>query len=446
MKNFITKKVPTILLSIVLFVLPLLPDIIKDIAEDKLSLQSIINWNGITSILLALVPWYLRSILESNKDVLDSLRKAMEKQELAINMCPKMIALHTEENVLEEKIEVMSKLKKPNLRWLMSKYISKLLTISVKDFVIKIDASAYSKFSSSLIRDSIDSVKLTGSMRPYDWLSARGTNPDNKSKFFNSQLKLGDLIVDSDNHSIVLTQCKNIKNRKRIVCFNDYDWRYLFLSEISIDEYFCINGRDYSENNLQTYFANYSGGSFFNPIKYEYALYDDALLLKWDRKEEILSIIIEEKASYNERKEFEAVKNIFSDMSLEGRLKLYTYNDVKEEVKHQKIRLITDVISTARLPHKLAYLYQEGGGNWIDYIDDEDSIYSYVASDVMKMGIRSLIEDDPVYKENVKLVELGPGDGSRSHVICDCFGIERIESYELIDISDYLLDKAHKNL
>lgn len=441
MKKILSSKP---LFSVILFILPILPDLIQDWSGNGFSWELIINMNMVIGCLLALVPWYMAQIISHNKEEFEVLKNAFAKYEEAINKCPKMIALHTDENILEKKIDQMIKLDKPNQRWLMSKYISKLLTVSVSDFIIKINAADYSNFSSSLIRDCVDSVKLTGSMRPYDWLNALGSDENNKNLFFNSLLELGQLKIDANNHSIVLTQCNEIETRKRIVCFNDYDWKYLYLSEISIDEYFHINGSDYNINNLQTYFVNYTGSNF-DPIKYEYALYDDAILLKWDKLNENLRIIVGKYATHNDLVEFNAVKEIFDNSNNVGGKRLYEYDKIKSEVSRQKIALIESIVESSKLPHKLAYLYKEGGINWIDYIEDEESIFSSVASDVMKMGIRSLI-DEKIGSGNVKLVEIGPGDGSRSHVICDCFGSERIESYELIDISNYLLDKAHKNL
>ena len=452
--------------SIVMFIIPCLKGWLD---SDK---SSIVEWlkadylDLLSGIFSALIPWFIKEIIDYNKravktlseevfreinqfkesitDQMDVLKRSCDKQTDAINQCPRMVAFHTENNILERRVSEMTKMSKPNHRWLMSKYISKLLSVSINDFAIKINAQDYSKFSSSLIRECELSVKLTGSMRPYEWLNALGNNQENKKSFFNNELISHHLLIDEDNHSVILTRCNNIAMRKRVVCFNDYDWKYLFLSEISIDEYFYINGSNYSESSLQTYFANYCGKNF-NPMKYEYALYDDALLLKWDRKEQELRVVLSNSEIENEKKEFEAVKSFFSNNN-KGEINLYTYDDIKKRILETKIKLLETINQNPKLPHKLSYLYSEGGENWINYVRNENSLYSSAASDIMKMCIRSLIEDGKIKQNGIKILEIGPGDGNRSLAICDCFGADNISYYGLVDISSYLLQIAQRKL
>lgn len=414
-----------------------------------------------------------------HKDLLTSVEKqareqkvVQEKYDAKVNDLAKRIhddlptltSLITQEKGFESKLQKIQDIQVPGARWIYSKFISSLLEKSFSSFTIKMPPLEYSSFSGELFELCQKSIYLTGSMRPSEWLKSlvntsslgsRDANAVNRDHFFNNKLNIDQfrLIVGKKNHSITLKNNTTIgaDNKFRVVCLNDYDWKHLFISERSIDAYYDINAPEDIKHSYFRILAHRD--STFNPFEYEYALYDNELLLKYHKRDFMLTLISKEGNNVNGRnnQEFDAVKDFFSsyisliqDKTRDdlGDLKGYTY--IKEQVRIKKLQLLGDIFNNKnRLPHKLSYLYS-GGLKWEEYVSKDSTKYKSFATQAVEDGVRHFFGSQGGIQE-LEIIEIGAGTGDKTIQICDILA-HRIESYTLLDISNQLLDKAQSKL
>jgi hypothetical protein len=386
--------------------------------------------NDITSLIVAFIATYFFvSIPVYVIKRFSNLKNEINQKLAKIDECPKMTALHTEEKTFEQKIKLLGDLEEPHQRWLLAKYISKMLAKSFESFKIMIDPPEYSEFSSDLFSESKKSVKLISSMHPSTWLHALAKDTSIEESFFSNQLRVDDYQVNEKNHAIILRGCNHIKERVRFVCLDKYDWKYLFISEKSVDAYYYINNNG---SGLKTYFIIDANDEHIQPSTYEYALYDEELLLKWDTKE--LSLVMGEK-----NKELIAVKEFFAKHIKES--KKNDYYSIKLKIQNEKISYLNKILNDHYLPHKLSYIYN-GGEEWIKYIRVNGIKYADKATKAIEEGLIYFRHKIILNDNKISVLEIGPGSGERISTICDCIRSNNIKEYFLLDISRRLLDTS----
>ena len=352
---------------------------------------------------------------------------------------PRFSAFHTDQGVLEEKMAVLDdKLTKSSHKWIYSKYISKLLSFSFRDFKIQFDSGEkgtqeYSRFSSEIMKECTESVFLTGSMTPYEWLSYLAVNEDAEKAFFNNTGK--HLEFDPDNHSIVLGNLQ-IPIKRRAVCLEEFDYNHLFLSERSLKEYYWIN------SGIKTTFCSWTKGFSERypqmcPLEYEYAWYDRALLFKFEKRANILEILRENEGEYN------SVKAFFEDVE-KGIGSHTREKTLLNNVQTQKESLLASIKNVGnqnwQIPHKYAYLLED----WMNFLkssrtfNDSAKVQSTI---LFQSFLKELSTDD-----SFEMVEIGSGLGDKSLSLCECILAEKIKSYNLLDICRPMLDDAYSLL
>lgn len=371
---------------------------------------------------------------------------------------PGLVSLITSERHFEDRVQGVYKLETSGVRWIYSKYISNFLEKSFSSFTIKLSPLKYSDFSSELFRLSEKSIYLTGSMTPSQWLDSLVNTSDQttghnygmrRDWFFNNELAIEEYqdIISIKNHSTALKNHPVIKpeDKLRIVCLNDYDWKYLFMSERSVDAYYDINNHETIPN---SFFKKTEGiEGFFNPFQYEYALYDNQLLLKYDKEKELLTLI----SSQDKSPEFNEVSAFFAShipyVTAHLRDSFEGYLEIKEQIRKKKIELIEKIKEDKRLPHKLSYLYG-GGKKWGEYINKGRTRYTNFATRSIEDGIFEFFMRNTTDRDslNLNIVELGAGTGERTARVYDTLGRTRVQSYNIVDISSSLLKQAGAEL
>lgn len=380
---------------------------------------------------------------------LQSYRQRVDESLSRIDTLPHLVSFHTENNSFKNRLNSIDELD-PDQRWILSKYISKLLTKSFGSFSIELSAFEYSQFSSILFLECKNSIDLTGSMRPSTWLNKLVDESDeeklNKRRlFFNNLLDYHSFPIDENNHSMTLVnKCNHIKDKFRVVCLNKFDVDHLFISERSIDAYYYINDHEKLDSFFKSF--NIAGYSYMDPMKYEYALYDKTLLLKYDKSNGFLKLINKRDSFYHEsdRIEFEEILRFFEQSK---RQKSYIdYHTIKHDILSRKTELLHNINDSNTLPHKLSYLYS-GGQRWIDFIEKEQTKYSDLATLAIQDGL-NFFKDKIINstEPKISLIEIGAGAGDRISTICDSLGSKNIQSYKLLDISWFLLEKAEEKL
>lgn len=382
-------------------------------------------FSTLLSFLFIKIPTYL---IDTQNHLRDEITKAISR----IDECPRMMALHTDGKVLESQINKINESNESNVRWIMSKYISKLLSVSIKSFcidfksVIDIDddskaTAEYSKFSSEIIKECKESVKLTGSMTPHEWLSNLAVDKENQKRFFNNEVS--ELIIDdSNNHSRVLKNSQ-IDEKKRIVCLPKFDYDNLFLFENSIEAYYKIN------DGIPTKFISWDENikSHMNPLQYEYALYDDSLLFKFDKETKVLEI-------QNGGNEFDEIRDFFNNKG--NTIETNNHDEKNKLIQRshdQKQKLIKQILRRKQIPHKYSYLFDD---EWERFLRRSDR-YSIHAKKAIEYSISNFLSNKKRH-----ILEIGPGNGDKIDMVCDCIGTDNIIEYELVDISSRLLKEA----
>lgn len=425
--------------------------------KDLLSVPQIIAILLETILIFVLInmPFFLINVSLSCMNAVESSLKRVDAH------LPKLTALITNEESFEKHLTNIKKLESSSERWIYSEYISKLLYSSFVPFMIKMTALDYSNFSSKIFKETKTSIYLTGSMRPSTWLNSlvnidkmniarNSENIKKRTDFFNNSLEINAFkeILNRENHSLTLIkECTHLqsKNKLRVVCLDKYDVNYFFISERSIDAYYNINNPKDLPN---SYFWEYptDTAADFNPLQYEYALYDEKLLLRYDKKKEEL-YLISTISDGKDKKEFEGVKKFFNDQILKISSKdnedLLDYWKIKKKIRQEKIKLLNLIIKNKKIPHKLSYLYS-GGIHWNKYINDEETKYSAKAPEVIEEGLKHFKDKlFPTPNDKIEIIEIGAGSGEKISAICDTLHADKIKSYKLLDISRFLLNKSN---
>jgi hypothetical protein len=431
----------------------------------------------ITNIVAVSIPRYCITKLQSiEKDVTDKFSLIVNELVKKIDKCPKMAALHTDNNQFKESIRLIDDIDsdKSHLRWVVARYLSEILSHTFDDSrSFEIEAIDYSRLSGDLFRECKVSIHLTGSMHPIAWLNnvieKNEKQEDNRmNRFLNNEIEVDALFYDENhhfydknNHSIILKEdCKKIK-RIRYVCLENFDMEHFFVSEKSIDAYFLFNNGDIKAGDISysTYFFDkatwdwyiheHSGEySSIHPMEFEYALYDDEVLLKWNKTSKRLTLV-DKKTCESELTE---IKKYFNEKNIEI-FKMLSYKEIKKNIYKQKldyVKNITQDKDNISISHKFSYLYN-GAKNWNKIVKNKDSDYSEKGTTALEIASaidETLSEFIHLMKSSndFSIVEIGPGNGCRISTICDCFGSKNIKEYTLVDISRDLLDMARIEL
>lgn len=379
-------------------------------------------FSGAITFIFITIPSYL---IDTQKRLLEDVINAISK----IDECPRMMALHTEDNLLESKIKSVDELQKNNERWIMSKYISKLLSVSIKSFTIDFklinDDEAtreYSKFSSEIINECKESVKLTGSMTPYEWLFDLAKDKDNKNNFFNNTIAKEEFLINDNNHSKILKN-KPIDKKIRIVCLSEFNYSNLFVFENSIKAYYHIN------EGIKTKFIPWDENreKHMHPLEYEYALYDDSLLFKFNKETKVLEV---QKGG----DEFDELIKFFEEYKSDKIDNKREKDKLIKESHEKKQRLLKTIIKRNQIPHKYSYLFND---EWEKFLERSDR-YCENAKNTIGDAISYFWNNETA----LSIIEIGAGNGDKIDEVCDHIGTRNIKDYELVDISSRLLRKA----
>lgn len=386
---------------------------------------------------------YLKTIEENNEEIKkeqhsikDNIQNSLSDNLRKIDRCPRMTAFYTENGSLKRRLDSMGELE-PNARWMMSMFISKLLAFHFDSFTVKMDTQQYSLFSEEVMRECRKSVFLTGSMRPSTWLNEHA-DKDQKNVvelYFNNITPIREFPIKKDNDFQILNKC-DVDKRIRIVCLSPEDMYYLFISERNVDTYFSMNN---SQFGVETFFKTWqdSQKKKMKPLKYEYALYDNVLLFKFDKIEGTLTVINGNSAYENSENssEFTEVQSFFKNKRDEGS-SIKGYSEIILEIQKQKIRLLRRINETKLLPHKFSYLYT-GAQLWVNFTKEKTK-YGISSTIAIGKAIKSFFKE----KMPLNIVEIGAGSGNKITAVCDAIGTDNIESYTIVDISSSLINNS----
>lgn len=376
------------------------------------------------------------AIKEDQQKLKDTIQNSLSDNLRKIDRCPRMTAFYTENGSLKRRLDSMGELE-PNARWMMSMFISKLLAFHFDSFTVKMDTQQYSLFSEEVMRECRKSVFLTGSMRPSTWLNEHA-DKDQKNVvelYFNNITPIREFPIKKDNDFQILNKC-DVDKRIRIVCLSPEDMYYLFISERNVDTYFSMNN---SQFGVETFFKTWqdSQKKKMKPLKYEYALYDNVLLFKFDKIEGTLTVINGNSAYENSENssEFTEVQSFFKNKRDEGS-SIKGYSEIILEIQKQKIRLLRRINETKLLPHKFSYLYT-GAQLWVNFTKEKTK-YGISSTIAIGKAIKSFFKE----KMPLNIVEIGAGSGNKITAVCDAIGTDNIESYTIVDISSSLINNS----
>jgi hypothetical protein len=393
----------------------------------------------ILSVLASSIPLYCIEKFRLIKNEINNQMNKLEK-------CPIMLALHTDDEVLENKLELIKK--STEHKWLLSKLLSKMIAINCKDFSFYISSiSEFTKFTSTLATMGTKDIKSYTSIPAFTWLNsfANKDNPTNKKKikFYNNleqEFPLDKTLLDK--HLIT----SNEINTKRYVFLSQFEWDNKYLSERYLDTYYKINKIDGKKNKDNICFIDNDNDNYdwseYKKIENEYVIYDDTILLSYNNDNHLLSYISDEK-------KFSDIKSILEKCTKEEYC--LSYYELKEKIIEQKILILGKIVNNPRKPkisHTLSFLFR-GSEFWQEYQKKEKGFNDY-SRRALNDGLKSFLGEDEkfCYKDTkkYKIVEIGPGDGSKTRLILNTLGTENIHEYHLIDVNEIFLNKAEKIL
>jgi hypothetical protein len=394
--------------------------------------------SALLAMLIINIPLYGRKKIKEHiieiHALIDSRTRTINEN---LKECPRLFALHTDKGILKKKIEFIDNAK-DNHKWILAKYLSKLLSVQLIDYRFHLSGENYSKFASDIIKESKESIILLGSLPPMDWLLLLGTAVDKKQELLNNTL-LGDYSLDPDNHSETLKNVSWIK-KQRYICLSNLDFENLFLHEK------CLKLYNEKNRGIENYFVNFDKTGIninpeklvtgFDPSKKEYMICDNEIAFEWDRTSEMVKIsedTPEEKdfltpaRSIIEKLEFK-VEEAEDNNHL-------TYEQLIRKVIQQKIVIIQECLSKNRISHKYSYLFPN-----VEELTRGIYLAGRIYGDRVAQALARILPK--IVKEKVNIIHIGPGTGHRISSICDIIGSDKIKGYYLVDISPQNLDTS----
>lgn len=399
---------------------------------------------ALLSILIINIPNYNRK--KTNNLIKEIDIKVVNIEELVkveLSKCSRMTALHTDGNILTNQLKRIDEKgiddDKMNLKWIMAKYLSKLLSVQLIDYTFHLSASNYFKFASDIIKESRKSIVLLGSLTPMTWLSILGDDDEKIKKYFNNAL-IEQFPINEDNHSITLNNLSGIK-KQRYICLNDQDFNTLYIHENSIVTYHKIN------HSIESYFINIEKAKVLsedeklcvNPLLNEYMICDNEIAFEWNPTSEMVKIsenIVSEKDFLKHLKSLVVALDLKVKKNREAN-HLNHLNLIKK-IRRQKIEAITDCIDKKMVMHKYSYMFPESL-NLMKNIYQDGNIYGGTV-----LAALGKVLPLAVSKKNnkVNIIHIGPGSGHRISGICDLIGSNNICGYYPVDYSPVCLQKA----
>jgi hypothetical protein len=392
-------------------------------------------------------------------DRIKKVEKNIQTELTKIKDCPKMVALHTDDNVLEAKLELIEK--SENHKWLLSRLLSKMIAGNCNDFSFYISISDFTKFISDLATMETKEFKIYTPISVFTWLNSFTDKDDptnvKKNKFYNNleqEFPLDKTLLGK--HFISLINSNEIST-KRYVFLSQFEWDNKYLSERYLDAYYKINKIDEKENKCNIYFIkndNCDWNEYRKTFDKEYVIYDDIILLSYQSDKCQLSYISDKKKSDN-------IKQILNKYTKDEYC--LKYDQLKEKIIEQKISMLNKIIgnsenvqnttdnkhnATPKISHTLSFLFR-GNEFWQDYQRKEKGFNDY-SRRALNDGLISFIEGKQEFfyegAGGYKIVEIGPGDGSKTKLILNTLGTETIREYHLIDVNETFLDITEKIL
>jgi hypothetical protein len=393
----------------------------------------------ILSVVLLSIPKYcIERIRLITNEVNDQMKK-LEK-------CPKMMALHTDNEVLEDKLELIKK--STDHKWLLSELLSKMIAINCKDFSFYISSiSEFTKFTSALATKGIKEVKFYTTISIFKWLDSFSDEDRSKDKFYNNLEQEFPLNKDLLGEHFISLIASNEISTKRYVFLSQFEWDNKYLSERYLDAYYKINNIDGKENKHNIYFIDKNKSNWNEdkkPFDDEYVIYDNAILLSYKSDKQNNKHLL----SYVSDKEFNSKKEILNRYTI-GDYCL-DYHGLKEKIIEQKISMLEKIINNPDKPkisHTLSFLFR-GNDFWQNYQRRERRFNDY-SRRALSDGLITFVEGNKELSDGnrrYKIVEIGPGDGSKTKLILNTLGAENIHEYHLIDVNDVFLDIAENIL
>lgn len=393
-----------------------------------------------TSFLGYYIPTLRERIIEINKkhyetsnEINSRLTKIDNKLKNQLTRMLDQSALYTDENILEKKLMLLKKIDGPAV-WVVSKFISKQISKNLVDFKFKINASEYSEFSSQIYFEPNHSLYITNSINFYSWFKVLL----DKNKF--------DSVIENiynpnslDNIDFSLPPHIDAWNKvstkkKRLVVLTEKELSTFFIYKPFYDFFLEITEAK-NENDKTTKFIlnskfNEKVSYKYNVVDYDYAVFDEKVLLKW--KNPLYN---------NDNTELEIDENFDSNSTLlrlfddDYWSKLKIAKDITCEIKIVKTKIKRKAISEKKIDHKYSY-YAFGAELW-QKINKE---HKYILGQNEQKYLVQFLKNEINSKYNI--VHLGSGGGKEIKSVLDAIPHNMISSYSVIDISPDILDKA----
>ncbi|MBC8525429.1 MAG: hypothetical protein H8D22_00960 [Candidatus Cloacimonetes bacterium] len=403
-------------------------------------------------------------------------------QESILEKLERMIeqsALFSDKNQLEKTVIDLLRRKTEGILWIVAKFVSKQVSKNFSTLEFPIDGSEYSEFSKMLYPECKKAIYLTSPFTPIEWL--RELVEDNKHDIIDDQKEksafkrdtaddilnrinngesLKDIIDNSPEINIphinaLNSTDSNVIKKRLVILQHGYDYS-LIAQEKLLMEFINITPEVKTKfieiNTLKKYryLKEFISSDDYDFMKYDYAIFDNEVLLKWKRPEfekdtQPLTLFDLKKETTEEKTKEQIINDIFeNNIWKDFKSDSYILNYIKEKKKE----LFEEVKRTAIIPHKLAY-YCNGAKTWqnivnrpYDYVlgsKESKTLDRFLSNSDIETEIKSIISSNNS-KCNITL--MGPGDGKEIEKIVNYFEPLKINKFCLLDISPELLNVA----
>lgn len=378
----------------------------------------------------------------------DDIAKSINAIHDRLNSMAEHVAFHTEDGVIERNVINILRSKADGVMWIVARFISKQLSKSFSTLKFEIDGDDYSVFSEKLYRECSKSIYLTSPFTPAEWF--RQLYPDKADIVFN-MIDKGEHIEE---YAPVPAHVQALVNadaelKKRLVIIPSQIMPSLIAQEKLLLEFLRIHP------NIDTRFVEkevlcekycFAGNGDFDFAKYDYAVFDREILLKWERpiksKQKCpLSLIdlLNIQDSHTNEICKQIVDEIFEFKTGQHMTDTEMLNSITLR-KEEKLR--RPIIAKSDLPHKYAY-YTTGAISWDKVANDTDySLGRRELSTLSEFLRESFVQTSLKDNAHWNILHIGSGNGKEIPDIVSSSGVQWIRNYALLDVSPELLQIA----
>ncbi len=408
-------------------------------------------------------------VVEYSDKYKDLLETKVSKIESKISQAVEIMTIDSDDKTFENKLRLLRN-KQGGIKWIISKFIARQLSVKFVELGFRINSPSYSDFSKQLYFEVDESLYLTNSFNPYEWVKALidkhnfdeivselvTKNMSTFNSWWEKKIKEDACFCEKYTPEHIKAWKAIAKTnvvRRRLVVLHESELQNFFVYEPFYLFFKKINDISDEDCRFTTYEQLKRNYSDIEVDKYDYAIFDKEIALEWEIpfNEEIDDSKIQSKMtlidlvpseSNSKSNSLKKFANIISN----NWDKFDTINKIERRITDEKNRFIKSVIDNSSLEHSCCY-HAYGGDCW----ENINKSSEYKLGNREQKFFETFLYEQLSFDEKMRscnILHIGVGSGIEIEKIIN--GIKHreweIQNYTIVDISPNILERTRKTI